>query len=117
MTFQSRFGKAKWLEPYTEPTLIAMAQRGVKSVDVVCPGFTSDCLETLEEINQEAREAFLHAGGTQFAYIPCLNDSAAWITALSRVAQQHLAGWPTQKPSEQTLQQTAVRAKAMGASH
>lgn len=116
VTFQSRFGKAKWLEPYTEPMLIAMAQRGVKSVDVVCPGFTSDCLETLEEINQEAREAFLHAGGQQFAYIPCLNDSPAWITALSQIAQQHLAGWPTQKPSEQALQETAERAKAMGAS-
>ena len=63
LTFQSRFGKAKWLEPYTEPTLIAMGQAGVERVDVMCPGFTSDCLETLEEINMEAREAFLHAGG------------------------------------------------------
>ncbi|MBA4260948.1 MAG: ferrochelatase, partial [Comamonadaceae bacterium] len=83
VTFQSRFGKAKWLEPYTEPTLIALAQHGVKSVDVVCPGFTSDCLETLEEINMEAREAFLHAGGQRFSYIDCLNDNPDWIRALT----------------------------------
>ena len=115
VTFQSRFGKAKWLEPYTEPTLVAMAQRGVQSVDVVCPGFTSDCLETLEEINQEAREAFLHAGGKAFSYIPCLNDSAPWIDALSQIAQQHLAGWPLGRPGEAQLQQTAQRARDMGA--
>ena len=94
VTFQSRFGKAKWLEPYTEPTLIAMAQNGVKRVDVMCPGFTSDCLETLEEINQEAREAYMHAGGQEFRYIPCLNDDNAWITALSTIAQENLGGWP-----------------------
>ena len=63
VTFQSRLGRAQWLQPYTEPTLIAMGQAGIKRVDVICPGFTSDCLETLEEINMEAREAFLHAGG------------------------------------------------------
>jgi ferrochelatase len=93
LTFQSRFGKAKWLEPYTEPTLVALAQGGTRRVDVMCPGFTSDCLETLEEINQEAREAFMQAGGQEFRYIPCLNDSAGWITALTRIAQTHLAGW------------------------
>lgn len=97
VTFQSRFGKAKWLEPYTEPSLIAMAQRGVKRVDVVCPGFTGDCLETLEEISQEAREAFVHAGGQQFEYIACLNDSAPWIEALERIARRHMAGWPVQR--------------------
>ena len=95
LTFQSRFGKAKWLEPYTGPTLVALAKKGVGRVDVVCPGFTGDCLETLEEIAQEAREAFLHAGGKEFHYIPCLNDSNAWITALAGVAERHLAGWPT----------------------
>ena len=93
LTFQSRFGKAKWLEPYTEPRLVALARAGTRRVDVMCPGFAADCLETLEEINQEAREAFLHAGGQEFRYIPCLNDSPAWITALGRIAQQHLAGW------------------------
>ncbi|QEA14140.1 ferrochelatase [Comamonas flocculans] len=94
LSFQSRFGRAEWLQPYTEPTAIALAQGGTRSLDVICPGFTSDCLETLEEINQEVRDAFLKAGGQSFRYIPCLNDSHAWITALSRIAQQHLAGWP-----------------------
>ena len=94
LTFQSRFGKAKWLQPYTQPTVEALAQSGVKRVDVVCPGFTSDCLETLEEINMEVREAFLHHGGKEFHYIPCLNDNLDWINALADVAQQHLAGWP-----------------------
>ena len=99
ITFQSRFGKAKWIEPYTQPTVEALAKAGTRRVDVVCPGFASDCLETLEEINMEVREAFLHAGGQEFHYIPCLNDSNAWITALSRIAQQHLAGWPTGAPA------------------
>jgi ferrochelatase len=95
VTFQSRFGKAKWLEPYTEPTLIAMAQAGTQSVDVVCPGFTGDCLETLEEISMEGREAFLHAGGKTFNYIPCMNDEPLWIDALAAISEQHMQGWPT----------------------
>lgn len=115
VTFQSRFGKAKWLQPYTEPTLIALAQQGVKRVDVVCPGFTSDCLETLEEINQEARETFLHAGGEQFHYIECLNDSPAWISALRDVAQQHLAGWPLKAEGEAQRQVSRENALAVGA--
>ncbi len=94
VTFQSRFGKAKWLEPYTEPTLIELARQGTHHVDVICPGFTCDCLETLEEISQEAREAFIEAGGKKFEYIDCLNDSPAWITALRQITEQHLAGWP-----------------------
>ncbi len=96
VTFQSRFGKAKWLEPYTEPTLISLAQSGTQSVDVVCPGFTGDCLETLEEISMEGREAFLHAGGKTFNYIPCLNDEPVWVDALAGIATQHMQGWPTQ---------------------
>ncbi len=116
ITFQSRFGKAEWLQPYTEPTLVALAQQGVKRVDVICPGFTSDCLETLEEINQEAREAFLHAGGAEFHYIDCLNDQHEWITALAGVAIQHMGGWPTQTPAdEQALQTSRDRALAQGA--
>ena len=116
VTFQSRFGKAKWLQPYTEPTLVAMAQGGVKSVQVICPGFTADCLETLEEIAQEAREAFLHAGGQRFDYIACLNDSNAWITALADVAERHLAGWPTrEQPDEAALDASRARALAAGA--
>jgi ferrochelatase len=115
LTFQSRFGKAKWLQPYTKPTLIEMGKAGVGRVDVICPGFTGDCLETLEEINQEAREAFLHAGGKEFHYIPCLNDSADWITALSHIAQQHLSGWPVQIDSATTLAAACAHATAGGA--
>ena len=116
VTFQSRLGRAKWLQPYTEPTLIAMAQAGVKRVDLICPGFTSDCLETLEEINMEAREAFLHAGGQAFHYIPCLNDDPEWITALCNVAQRQLQGWDTlEAPAPQALQAARDAALAMGA--
>ncbi len=93
ITFQSRFGKAKWLEPYTEPSLVQLAKDGIRSVDVICPGFSVDCLETLEEINMEARQAFLAAGGTSFHYIPCLNDSAPGMRALTTLAQRHLQGW------------------------
>jgi ferrochelatase len=96
VTFQSRFGKAKWLQPYTEPTLVAMARQGVGRVDVMCPGFVADCLETLEEIALEARTAFLKAGGKTFHYIECLNDSPSWMRALTAIATRHLAGWPTE---------------------
>ncbi|MFZ2739028.1 MAG: ferrochelatase [Burkholderiaceae bacterium] len=96
VTFQSRFGRAKWLQPYTEPSLVQLGKLGVQRVDVVCPGFTSDCLETLEEIAQEARSAFMLAGGREFHYIPCLNDSPAWIDALRQLSLQHLQGWPSQ---------------------
>lgn len=95
VTFQSRFGKAEWLQPYTAPTLKQLAQQGVRRVDVMCPGFVSDCLETLEEIDMEVRQDFLDAGGREFHYIPCLNESAAWIHALADVAEEHLLGWPT----------------------
>ncbi|KQP19939.1 ferrochelatase [Pseudorhodoferax sp. Leaf265] len=95
LSFQSRFGRAKWLEPYTEPTLRALAQQGTKRIDVMCPGFPVDCLETLEEINMEAREAFLASGGETFSYIPCLNDSPAWAQALTDLAERHLSGWNT----------------------
>lgn len=115
LTFQSRFGKAKWLEPYTEPTLVQMAQAGVKSVDVVCPGFTGDCLETLEEINMEARHAFLEAGGTNFNYIACLNDSPMWAAALADVAAQHLSGWPLQPANGGELAASRKAALALGA--
>jgi len=116
VTFQSRLGRAKWLEPYTEPTLIAMAKAGVGRVDVLCPGFTSDCLETLEEINMEGREAFLHAGGKEFHYIPCLNDDPEWITGLCNIAQQHLLGWNTlDAPDPRQLNASRDAALAAGA--
>lgn len=116
LAFQSRFGKAKWLAPYTEPTLRDLAKRGVARVDVMCPGFTGDCLETLEEIAMEGRQAFLAAGGKAFQYIPCLNDDDAWIAALGALAQRNLAGWPTQEaPEPEALERSRERAMALGA--
>lgn len=114
VTFQSRLGRAEWLKPYTEPTLIALAKRGVKRVDVACPGFTSDCLETLEEIDHEARAAFLQAGGEEFNYLSCLNDRHEWIAALSAIAIRHMQGWPAAASSE-TLAAQSQRAIAQGA--
>jgi len=116
LSFQSRLGRAKWLEPYTEPTLIAMGRAGTRRVDVVCPGFTSDCLETLEEIAMEGKHAFLTAGGQAFHYIPCVNDSPAFINALGALAQQHLAGWPTlQAVDAAALTDSRARALEAGA--
>lgn len=115
VTFQSRFGKAKWLEPYTEPTLVKLAQQGVAHVDVVCPGFVSDCLETLEEISDEAREAFLHAGGQKFQYIPCLNNSPEWLAAMHQLCCTHLQGWPTHIETTDVLQARLTHAQQKGA--
>lgn len=116
VTFQSRLGRAEWLQPYTEPSLIELARAGTGRVDVVCPGFTSDCLETLEEINMEGREAFLSAGGQEFHYIPCLNDDPEWITAMYLLVQKHLQGWPTlDAPETRDLEAGAELARAMGA--
>lgn len=95
VTFQSRFGKAKWLQPYTLPTLQQLAQQGTGRVDVICPGFVSDCLETLEEISLEAKHGFLQAGGKEFHYIAWGNENPKWIAALADIAEQHLIGWPT----------------------
>ena len=86
-TFQSRFGYADWLQPYTEPTLVGLAREGVKRVDVVCPGFVADCLETLEEIGITARRAFLAAGGDELYLVSCLNDSPEWIAALAELSR------------------------------
>jgi ferrochelatase len=86
VTFQSRFGYARWLEPYTEPTLKDLATKGLKRVDVLCPGFVSDCLETLEEIGIAARRAFLDAGGREFYLVSSLNESPDWIDALAELA-------------------------------
>jgi ferrochelatase len=116
VTFQSRFGKARWLEPYTEPTLRELAASGVKRVDVMCPGFTADCLETLEEIAQEAREAFLDSGGEDFRYIDCLNARPAFVEALADIALHHLQGWPTRSDADaSSLALQRERALALGA--
>ena len=91
--FQSRFGREEWLRPYTDETLKALPSKGVKSVSVICPGFSSDCLETIEEINMENREYFEEAGGESYHYIPALNDSSEHIQFLNQLIQQHLQGW------------------------
>jgi ferrochelatase len=101
VTFQSRFGAAQWLKPYTDATLRALANEGVSRVDVACPGFAADCLETLEEISIEGRDAFRGAGGKEFHYIPTTNDTRPWMTALAIVALENLQGWtptPRAKP-------------------
>jgi len=113
VTFQSRFGRAEWLQPYTEPTLVALARAGVRRVDVVCPGFVSDCLETLEEIGIGGRAAFLASGGGEFRLIPCLNESPEWIAALATICTEH--GWPPRSSSTQTLARRKERATQLGA--
>jgi ferrochelatase len=121
VTFQSRFGRAEWLQPYTAPTVQQLAHAGVRRVDVICPGFTSDCLETLEEINMEVRREFEAAGGQEYHYIPCLNESPAWIMGMAEIAEQHLIGWPTMmSPSQREAQRRDAeigheRAVQMGA--
>jgi ferrochelatase len=94
VTFQSRFGRAEWLQPYTAPTLRELGAAGVRRADVFCPGFTADCIETIEEIGLEVRDEFLHAGGKEFQRIACLNASPAWIAALAGIVAQQLQGWP-----------------------
>lgn len=91
--FQSRFGKAEWLRPYTDEILKGFPGEGVKSIQVICPGFSADCLETLEEIAIENRDYFMEAGGIDFQYIPCLNSSPTHIDALEGIVRQHLQGW------------------------
>ncbi|TKC91082.1 ferrochelatase [Trinickia terrae] len=99
VTFQSRFGRAEWLQPYTAPTLKELGAAGVRRADVFCPGFTADCLETIEEIGLEVRDEFLHAGGKEFHRIACLNSSPAWIDALGEIVAQNLQGWPVRAAS------------------
>ena len=94
VTFQSRFGKAEWLKPYTALTLEALGAKGCPRVDIVCPGFPADCLETLEEIAMEGKILFEEAGGKNYNFIACLNDSPQWIDALMTIAKSHLGGWP-----------------------
>lgn len=116
LTFQSRFGKAEWLKPYTQPTLEAMARQGTQRVDVMCPGFPADCLETLEEIAMECRHAFLSCGGKEFHYIPCLNERDDWIAALTDIVRDNLGNWLARPPAgAQELGASAQRARAAGA--
>jgi ferrochelatase len=114
--FQSRFGRAEWLQPYTAATLQALGKQGLQRVDVICPGFPADCLETLEEIAIEGKSEFMQAGGTEYCYVPCLNERDDWMHALTGIAASHLQGWPTQTaPDAAGLELSALRARAMGA--
>ena len=97
-TFQSRFGREQWLQPYTDETLKSLPSRGIKSVQLVCPGFSADCLETIEEIGEENRDYFMESGGEQYDYIPALNDSKDHIAVLSQLIQENLQGWQLPEP-------------------
>lgn len=112
-TFQSRFGKAEWLQPYTDMTMKALPKQGIKSVQVVCPGFSSDCLETLEEIAVENRDYFIEAGGERFEYIPALNDRIEHIDALEAIVDRQLASWPAPSQDNTQREQRYLELKKM----
>ena len=114
LTFQSRFGRAQWLKPYTAEVLAELGKQKIGRVDVICPGFVSDCLETLEEIAIEGKSIYLKAGGGEFHHIPCLNERNDWIHALTNLVAQILHGW-TAGGSGAELEVTRLRAMAMGA--
>lgn len=114
LTFQSRFGRAEWLKPYTQATLEELGRSGTQRVDVVCPGFVSDCLETLEEIAMECRAAFLAKGGKEFNYIPCLNERPDWIRALADLTLANLSGWLVSDSLLQKAEADAARLRALG---
>jgi ferrochelatase len=120
VSFQSRVGNKEWLRPYTDETLKAWGGEGVGSVQVLCPGFSADCLETLEEIAVENRDYFLSSGGKEFGYIPALNDDAAHMDALADLVLRHAAGWPEAAGDDATwapasLEERLHRAGAQGA--
>jgi ferrochelatase len=115
VAFQSRFGRARWLEPYTRDALLALAKEGKARVDVACPGFVADCLETLEEIGIESRQAFIGAGGKDLHLIPCLNEHPLWISGLADLVIRHLEGWLIAPPEAAERELIALRAKALGA--
>ena len=114
IAFQSRFGKAEWLKPYTLQMVKSLGAAKVPRVDVVCPGFVADCLETLEEIGIENAMAFRNAGGAEFHTIPCLNEHPRWIAALSDLAWRQLAGWLEPIPDAKERELSLARAKALG---
>ena len=121
VVFQSRFGRDPWLQPYCDKTLEQLPDNGVRSIDIICPGFSADCLETLEEINMENREIFLQAGGDEYSYIPALNASAEHIDVICEVLTAHMFGWPETMPNwdagERAVEEkhSRERALAMGA--
>lgn len=112
--FQSRFGREPWLQPYTDETLKSLPAQGVKSVQVVCPGFSADCLETIEEIGIENRDYFMEAGGERYEYIPCLNSDTGHIQALAALVEEQLQGW-SPKPFDGDA--TQARARNIGSAN
>lgn len=119
VVFQSRFGREPWLQPYCDKTMEKLPGQGVESVDVICPGFSADCLETIEEINEENREIFMHAGGKGFHYIPALNDRDDHMQGLTSLLMRHIGGWPesgaVEHETDLELTASRERALAMGA--
>jgi ferrochelatase len=116
VSFQSRFGKAEWLKPYTAPLLEQLGQKGTSRVDIFCPGFPADCLETLEEIAMEGKEIFEHAGGKNYFAIPCINSHSDWILALQGIAEDNLQGWNPSIDSATTTQERLARVATIQAS-
>ena len=110
--FQSRFGREEWLKPYTDETLKSLPAQGVKSVQVVCPGFSADCLETIEEIGEENRDYFLEAGGESFQYITCLNAEPAHIEALAELVKDNIQGWSVTGANPGETAQLAIESGA-----
>lgn len=119
VTFQSRFGRAEWLKPYTAETLAELGRAKTRRLDVICPGFVADCLETLEEIAMEGKTTFLNAGGGEYRYIPALNERPMWINALADLTLSHLSGWLPEswnKAAEEEEEASSFqRARALGA--
>ncbi|MEO8536550.1 MAG: ferrochelatase [Betaproteobacteria bacterium] len=115
IAFQSRFGRGRWLEPYTAEVLEALGRKKTRRVDVFAPGFVADCLETLEELALEGRRLFQAAGGGDYHAIPCLNEHPRWIDALADLAFANLQGWLQPPPGRDEREATALRAKALGA--
>lgn len=111
--FQSRFGREEWLKPYVDKMLGEYAKQGPKRVTVVCPGFATDCLETLEEISMQNRDAFLAQGGEAFDYVPCLNSSAAGIGVIEEVVLEHTRGWPELTVADDPGQRDLSRQRAL----
>jgi len=114
ITFQSRFGRAEWLNPYTAATLEELGQKKLRRLDVICPGFVADCLETLEEIAMEGKTTFLSAGGGEYRYIPALNSHPSWVNALADICQRQLQGWlnPDWDAATEATQLNARRQRA-----
>jgi len=120
VTFQSRFGQAEWLQPYTADTVKKLGQQGIERIDVICPGFAADCLETLEEIGMEVKSDFLSSGGKTFHYIPVTNDTPSFVGALAEVVRENLQGWVGESwDADQAAREnelSSLRAGRMGAS-